>query len=205
MKTRWMIIILILSAISVGCTADPAAPAGESALTPTPLLAGYISTDYKDAASLRNQLALGILYLEETPSAVTLEQSGELLLLWQAYVALLSSDIAAPEETNAVQDQIAEVLNEEQLQAIAGMKLTNADLTDFYAEHGVVMPTPQPGITPDAGSGGKSDLSQEEREAFRSTAEALGTPVGSSSGSGQDRQNILFDLIIQLLSERAGK
>lgn len=205
MKTKLMIIILILSAFAVGCASNAAAPAADAVLTPTSLLAEYIATDYEDAASLRNQLALGFLYLEETPSAMTSAQSGELLLLWQAYVALLISETSVPEEINAVQDQIAAVLNVGQLQAIAAMKLTNADLTNFYAEQGIVMPTPEPGITPESGSGGKSDLSQEEREASRAEAEALGTPVGSSSGSGKDRQNILFDSVIQLLSERAGK
>ena len=205
MKTKLLIFVSILSAFAVGCASNAAAPAADAVLPPTSLLAEYIATDYEDAASLRNQLALGFLYLEDTPSAVTSAQSGELLLLWQAYVALLNSETSVSEEINAVQDQIAAVLSTEQLKAIAAMKLTNADLTNFYAEQGIVVPTPEPGMTPEAGSGGKSGLSQGEKEAARAEAEALGTPVGSSNGSGKDRQNILFDSVIQLLSEHAGK
>jgi len=201
MKIKWIVILSILLITTVGCTANSGIPAGESVLTPTTLLAGYLPTDYEDSVSLRNQLALGILTLEDTPSAVTESQRGELLLLWQAYVALLASDTSVQEEINAVQEQITAVLNDEQLQAIAAMKLTNADLTDFYTDQGVVMSTPEPGVTPQAGSGGKSDMSQEEREALRSTSEALGTPVGGSSGNGQDRQDILFDSVIQLLGD----
>jgi len=201
MKIKWIVIVSILLIITVGCTTNSSVPAGEGVLTTTPLLEDYLSTDYEDAASLRNQLTLGILYLEDAPSAVVESQRSELLLLWQAYVALLSSDTSVPEEINAVQEQITAVLNDEQLQAIAAMKLTNADLTDFYTEQGVVMSTPEPGVTPQAGSGGKSEMSQDEREALRSTSEALGTPVGGSSGNGQDRQNILFDSVIQLLSD----
>jgi hypothetical protein len=84
------------------------------------------------------------------------------------------------------------------------MWLTNADLTAFYAEQGVEIATPVPGTTPQGRQGGGSGLSPEEREAFRATAEALGTPVGSGEESGQERQNVLIDAIITFLAERTG-
>ncbi len=205
MNLKWITLLSVLSIILTGCNTGSVASVDEAATTPTSILAGYLSTEYEDAASLRNQLALGIHFMEGTPNAVTSEQSSELLILWQAYVALLGSDISVPEEISAVQDQIAALLNDEQLQAIAAMKLTNADLTEFYAERGVVMPTPEPGMTPEGEGAGKSDLSQDEREAAKATAEALGTPVGSGGGSGQERQTILFDSVIQLLNERIQK
>ena len=203
MKIRLTILISLLTIILASCVAGSAVSAVEG--TPTSVLASYLSTEFEDAASLRNQLALGILNLEDSPNAISEAQSGQLLILWQAYIALLESDTSVPEEINAVQDQIVELLEDEQLQAIAAMNLTNADLTAFYEQQGVRMPTPEPGMTPVSGGAGKSDLSQEEREATRATSEALGTPVGSSSGSGQDRQNILFESVVLLLNARLGK
>lgn len=205
MKIRTLILLSVLSIVLAGCNVGLTAQEDDAITTPTSILAGYLSTDFDDAASLRNQLALGILSLEGTPNAVTSEQSSQLLLLWQAYIALLGSDTSVPEEISAVQDQIAALLNDAQIQAIAAMQLTNTDLTEFYAEQGVIMSTPEPGMTPEGGRAGKSDLSQEEREAAKATAEALGTPVGSGSGSGQERQNIMFDSVIELLSNRNDK
>jgi len=177
----------------------PIASAGEA--TPTPFAAAYLNTDYADATSLRNQLAFGTLELEGTSNQVTPEQAKTLLPLWQAIVALSGSETTAEAELTAVQNQIAEAMTPEQLAAIAAMQLTNADLNVFYAEQGIVFPTPVPGVTPTSGKG--KDLSQADKEATRTAAEALGTPVGTSSGTGQEAKTLLFDTVIELLAARA--
>jgi hypothetical protein len=89
------------------------------------------------------------------------------------------------------------------LTAIAAMQITNTELNAFYAEKGIVFPTPVPGETPTSGKG--KDLSQADKEATRTAAEALGTPVGTSSGSGtgQEAKILLFDTMIELLTARA--
>ncbi len=172
--------------------------------TPTPFAAAYLSIEYADAASLRNQLAFGALKLEGTANAVTPEQAATLLPLWQAIVALSGSETTAEAELTAVQNQVVEAMTPEQLQAIAAMQITNAALNAFYTEHGVVFPTPVPGVTKTAG-GGNSGISQADKEATRAAAEALGTPVGTGGSTGQAAKTLLFDTVIELLTARAGE
>jgi hypothetical protein len=204
-----LILALALTACATPTTsapfvdATPVAPVVSVDSTPTPFAAAYLSIEYTDAASLRNQLAFGALKLEGTASAVTLEQAKTLLPLWQAIVALSGSETTAEAELTAVQNQIAEAMTPEQLQAIAAMQITNADLTAFYAEHGVVLPTPVPGVTKVPGSG--SGVSQADKEATRAAAEALGTPVGTGGSTGQAAKTLLFDTVIELLTARAGE
>jgi hypothetical protein len=225
MKHATIVLLTLTLALTLAACGAPAAPApsapvaGETApvpaddatpiavapsdATPTPFAAAYLNTDYEDATSLRNQLAFGTLELEGTSNQVTPEHAKTLLPLWQAIVALSGSETTAEAELTAVQNQIAEAMTPEQLAAIAAMQLTNADLNAFYAEKGIVFPTPVPGVTPTSGKG--KDLSQADREATRTAAEALGTPVGTSSGSstGQAAKTLLFDTVIELLTARA--
>jgi hypothetical protein len=141
--------------------------------------------------------------LEEGANAVTPNQAQELILYWQALEALSADSTTATEETAAVQDQIVDVMAPEQLEAIAAMRLTNADLDEFYVEQGVELTTPEPGVTPQ--SGRSSGLSQEDREAICTAAEALGTAISTGGGGGAARRDILLDTVIELLGQRAGE
>lgn len=222
--TLSLMIILTLALSACGGTAAPAADATSAAPaqdaapvtssndgTPAPEQAtpqpndtrviGSLAEDYDDALSVRNQLALGTLRLEGTPDAVTPEQASSLLPLWQALSTLSTSTTSAPEEMTALQNQIAESLTPAQLAAIDGMQLTNADLTGFYAEIGVAVSTPEPGITPE-GTRGK-DLTQEQREATRvASGGESGEPIGTGQGSDSGKSTILLDTLIELLTAR---
>lgn len=195
--------IVVLLLVACGGTTVPTAPAAapiasNNEVTPTPLSATYLKIDYADATSVRNQLALGTLKLEGTANAITAAQAKELLPLWQALVTLSSSTTTAEAELTAVQNQIAEVLQPAQLQAIGALQLTTTQLNAFYAEKGIVMPTPAPGVTKVPGSG----VPSADKEATRTAAAALGTPV--SSGAGQAAKTLLFHTVIDLLTARAG-
>ncbi len=170
-------------------------------VTPTPLSATYLKIDYADATSVRNQLALGTLKLEGTANAITAEQAKALLPLWQALVALSGTTTTAEAELTAVQNQIAEALQPAQLQAIGALQLTTTQLNAFYAEKGIVMPTPVPGVTKVPGSG--SGVPSADKEATRTAAAALGTPV--SRGAGQAAKTVLFNAVIELLTARAAQ
>lgn len=183
----------------VGVTSAPEVVAIES--TPTPYAAAALSTAYADAASLRNQLAYGTLQLKGTDQAITPEQAKALLPLWQAVVALSGDETTAAEELTAVQNQITEAMTPAQLEAIAAMQLTNSDLNAFYAEYGIVFPTPEPGVTKVPGK--NSGLSQTDREATKTAAQALGTPVGTGSSTGQAARTLLFEKTIEYLLELA--
>lgn len=177
--------------------------AGDSEPVDSGVLATVLRDGYPDALAERNQLALGSLRLEGTANAISQEQATELKLYWQALLALTDESTTAAEETAAVQTQILESMTAAQIEAIAAMALTNADLNAFYVDQGVVLTSPEPGVTPQGGK--NSELSQESREATRTAAEALGTPVGTGGGTGSERRDMLLDTLIALLDQRAGE
>lgn len=197
MKTlRTLTLIALSSLLLFAC-----APAAETTPTaPTSIAGEYLTTEYADAASLRNQLAFGILQLDGAPNAVTAEQAKTLIPFWQGIIALSGDETTASEELTAVQDQIVAALTPEQLQAIAAMQITNADLAAFYAEYGIVLPTPVPGVTKVPGSGsGKTDA---EKAAAQATAAALGQ---TTSSTGQSAKTLLFEKTIEYLTGIVGQ
>jgi hypothetical protein len=208
MKTFTVIALIVfaLTLSACGGASAPAAPAAAPIVsgndaTPTPVAAAYLKTDYADATSLRNQLALGTLRLEGTANAITAAQARALLPLWQAVVALSGNTTTAEAELTAVQNQITEALQPAQLQAIGALQLTTTELNAFYAEKGIVMPTPVPGVTKVPGSG--SGVSQADKEATRTAAEASGAVTGT--GAGQAAKTALFNAVIELLTARAAQ
>jgi len=188
---RFLTLVVIVAALLIACTAAPDAQ-------PTSVAGSSLPTDYTDAATLRNQLAYGIVKLDGTPNAVTAGQAKTLIPLWQAVIALSGETTTASEELIAVQDQIAAALTAEQLQAIAAMQLTNADLNVFYADYGITLPTPIPGVTKVPGSG--SGKTEEEKTAAQATAAAS----GQTTGTGQAARTLLFDKTIEYLMGIAG-
>ncbi len=190
-----MIIFMVFAIALAACSP---APAGSIVPTSASQVSSILVIDYPDAASLRNQLAFGTLKLEGTPQAVTAEQARTLLPFWQAVVSMSGTSTTVSEELTAVQNQIIAEMKPEQLQAISALKITNAHLSSFYAEKGIVLPTPVPGVTKVPGSG--KTISEEDKLATRTAAEASGT-----TGTGMTSKTVLFDSVIKLLTERAGK
>jgi len=174
------------------------APTSEVETAPTSLASTYLTVEYSDAANIRSQLAYGTIKLAETSNAITPEQARALIPLWQAVISLSGDTTTATEELTAVQDQITAALTAEQLQAIAGMQITNAGLSVFYAEYGVVLPTPVPGVTKVPGSG--SGKTEEEKAAAQATAAAS----GQTTGTGQSAKTLLFEKVIEYLMKVAG-
>jgi hypothetical protein len=158
--------------------------------TPTSLASTYLSIEYSDAANIRSQLAYGTLKLVD----VTPEQARTLIPLWQAVISLSGDTTTASEELTAVQDQITAAMTADQLQAIAGMQITNAGLNEFYAQYGVTLPTLVPGVTKVPGSG--SGKTEEEKAAAQAAAAAL----GQTTGSGQTAKTLLFEKTIEHLT-----
>lgn len=193
---RFTLLTLIAVVFVYSC-----APAPEAAPTPTSFASAFLTTDFIDAASLRSQLAFGTLELDGSANAISAEQARVLLPLWQAVLSLSGDTTTAEEELTAVQDQIVAAMTAEQLQAIAAMQVTNTELNSFYAEFGIVFPTPIPGVTKVPGSG--SSISQADKEATKTAADALGTPVGT--GSGLAAKTLLFEKVIELLTEISGR
>lgn len=195
-KSIFRIALFTLIAVSL---VYACAPKVEVETVPTSLASTVLSIEYSDAANLRSQLAYGTIKLADTLNAITSDQAKTLIPLWQAVVSLSGDTTTASEELTAVQDQITAALTAEQLQAIAAMQISNAGLNVFYAEYGVVLPTPIPGVTKVPGSGsGKTD---EEKAA----AEATKTAAGETTGTGQSAKTLLFEKTIEYLTGVSGQ
>lgn len=77
---------------------------------------------------VETQLAVGILKLDGTDQAVTVEQAKELVLYWQVYKELSQSDTAAQAEIDGLIAQIQETMTDDQLQEISAMNITSQDV-----------------------------------------------------------------------------
>ena len=210
---RFML-FLILSVILTACSAQ-ASETGDVSVpvetTPTPQLAQVdpvqletpsLNTDYENAASIRNQLGLGTIWLVGSENTITADQAAALLPLWQAVIALGADQTAVTEEMTAVQNQIIAGMTQEQLAAISAMQITNTDLDEYFAEKGIVLPTPEAGVTRVPGSG--KNVPPEVRAATRAAAEASGIE-GGGGGKGQLTKTILFEDVVAALKEIAGQ
>ena len=187
-KSIFRIALFTLLAVSFIYACTPTVEA-----TPTSLASAYLSIEYSDAANVRSQLAYGTLKLADTPNVITPDQAKTLIPLWQAVISLSGDTTTASEELTAVQDQITAAMTKDQLQAISEMKITNAGLNEFYAQYGVSLPTPVPGVTKVPGSG--SGKTEEEKAALQATAAAL----GQTTGTGQSAKTLLFEKTVEYL------
>jgi hypothetical protein len=195
MKISTFFIVLSLFALTISACA-PAAPAA-SAAAPTSAAAATLDITFPDAANLRSQLAYGLIKLGGSSNAITSEQAKTLIPLWQAMLTLSGDETTASEELTAVQDQITQTLTPTQIQAIGAMKITNAELNTYYAQFGVSLPTPVPGVTKVPGS--KANMSETDKLATRTAAEASGLPTGG----GQAAKTLLFEKVIEYLTPLA--
>lgn len=192
--------------MTAAATNQPAAD--QAAGTPMPIdFATFFPTDYENALSARNQLAIGILQLQQTAYQLSAEQSKVLVPLWQAIMALESNPSSAAQELTAVQNQVMRTLTGEQLNAILMMRLDNEDLLAVYNELGLTIQVNADGTTMGTGrgngAGGGAGQDTEAREATRTAAQALGTPVGEGNSQGQANKNQLTQAVIDYLSNLA--
>ncbi len=193
MKYTSFFLVLSLLALTISACA-PAAPAAIVA-APSSVAATAIDITFTDAASLRSQLAYGMLKLKDSPNTITPEQAKLLIPLWQAIITLSGDETTAAEELTAVQDQITQALTPAQIQEVAAMKITNAELNTYYAQFGVALPTPIPGVTKVPGS----SKTEAEKAASRATAAA----AGLTTGTGMTAKTLLFEKVIEYLTSVA--
>jgi len=221
---------IVLVAVLAGCGAEEAVQSESSTDVGSGYTSDVLDSSYEGALDAQNQLILGTLQLEETGDAITLEQAGKLLPLWQA----LQGGVTAETEVNAVMKQIEGEMTSEQLTVIAGMQLTQEDMQAWMEEQGMTFRAPgetgegQPSDAgegrafPQGGADGEvppematmraqlEDMTDEERAAFRATmqAEGGGAPAGAGRGAGGPglaggQGGFLLRPLIELLTERA--
>lgn len=173
-----LMVLSIIAASLAGCgvadsTGNSAAPMDTAPSTGAP--SGPLQTNYENALPIPNQLALGIFKLDETGTSISSEQATALLPLWKAYRSLSANEDGSSQEINALIVQVQEALSEDQLQAIAAMKLTMQDLAQLAQEKNLALGA--------GGPGGGAGLSEEER-ATRQAQRFSGQGSGSGGGAG---------------------
>ena len=233
-----ILILILVAGVLAGCGGDASTSSGEEAgVDPaqsegnSTYTSAALDTSYEGALPASSQLALGTLELEETENAVTPEQAGTLLPLWQA---IQGGSLQGDAETNAVLKQIEGAITAEQLAAIAAMQLTFEDMGAWMQEQGVSFRPPQgapggqnpfgmPGgvseeeraamrATAQAGGGFGGEggpfgnMSAEERESMRATAEASGmTFPGGGGRADRGQLAVLAEQAVELLTARAAE
>jgi hypothetical protein len=189
-------LIALLLAACGGAEVAPA-PAGFDA---EQTLDTGLDTSYENALTVRNQLMLGTLNLEDTAQAVSAEQAATLLPLWQGLRGTMNSGAAAQAEVDALLKQLEGAMSGEQLAAIRAMKLTQGDLQAWAQSQGLSVGSGDE-ASPGAGGmgtgqgGGGRDLSPEERA----------TRQAERGGTGENRggfSKALIDTVINLLGSK---
>jgi len=193
-----LVLIFVLTALLLAACggADAPAPVNSGA---EETLDTSLDTSYENALSVRNQLMLGTLNLEDSAQAVSAEQAAVLLPLWQGLVGITNSGVSAQAEVDAMLKHLEGAMSGEQLAAIRAMKLTQADLQAWAQSQGLgagsgdsTSPTGAGGGM-GSGQGGGQNLSPEERAARQA----------ERGGTGENRGGLstaLIESVISLLS-----
>ena len=185
-KGLWLVLVVVVLA---GCAGGEATPAPAVTGNDT-YVSAALGTDYEDALTVRNQLALGILSIGGMENGVTPEQAAPLLPLWQALRGTMRSGAAATAEVDALLTQIEEMLTPEQLDAIGALRLTQDDLRVWAESQGIALGA---GAGAGGGMGGGADqaLSPEER-ATRQAENSGGGAGGGGLSTALLEEVILF-------------
>jgi hypothetical protein len=124
-KIMLAVLIVSVSLGAVGCSKGEAETQDD---------AFRLDDSFEKALSVQAQLMLGTLKLEDTELAIDGEQAQALTPLWKALRSLVSSDTAAEAEVAAVLEQIQATMAEDQVEAIATMRLTEDDIFSTMQE-----------------------------------------------------------------------
>jgi hypothetical protein len=149
---------------------------------------------YENALPIRNQLLLGTLRLNDSAQPLSAAQAAALLPLWQGIRGTMNSGAAAQAETDALLKQIESSLTAEQLAAIRGWKLTQADLQEWARSQGIAVGTGNAAGGSGTGQPGSGQALSAEARATRQAER------GGAEGGGLSRA--LVDAVIALLESK---
>jgi hypothetical protein len=182
-----------------------------------------LRADFADnALPPASQLLLGTFLLEDSEFAVDADLAPYLVPYWKLYKSLLESDTTASEELDALIAEIQDVMDVDQINYIAGLELTQEDLTTYMNESGIMenmrlkgaedgdgtgtrpgQPDDIPaGTGPGGGQGGGDGVMDPELQA---TMQAEREARGTAGGMGASRMMVpLIDALVELLEGKAG-
>jgi hypothetical protein len=130
-KVFVMITGLAILALGLAACGTPGTAATSTAVV------GGLNADYQNALPVEMQLALGTLKLKGTENAVDAQTAEQLIPLWEAVQSLTSKNGSSPQEIQALYKQIGDTMSPAQVQAIAGMQLTQQDIPQIAQELGL--------------------------------------------------------------------
>lgn len=184
MKKNFLPLVFLFALLLASCSGTAATPS-----TSDVYVSQNLPVNYEGALAVRNQLALGIIELNQTESAISAEQAQTLIPLWQALRSTQQAGGTAQAEVSALLTQIESAMKPEQLKSIAGMKLTFTHMQEWATANGITMGSG--GGTPGQGSG----MSPEAR-ATKQAAEGITSSSGSTGGK---LPSALIDAVIASL------
>lgn len=194
---RWILSISLMTLVALLLAAcGSGTPQGTPASASAPSgAATSLDTSYPNALPIRNQLLLGTLKLDESDHPLSAAQAAALLPLWQGVRGTMNSGAAAQVETDALLKQIEAGLTAEQLAAIRGWQLTQADLQAWASSQGLAVGT-------GTGAGGAGSGVPGSGQAL--SAEARATRQAERGGSGESGglSKALVDAVINLLESK---
>jgi len=201
-----------------GCKGSQSTPAAANNSLGSTYTSQTLTMSYPGALNASSQLMLGTLRLEGADNAITAEQAAALLPVVEALQGrVLQSDA----ERNAVWAYVEAHLTPAQSAAIAGMHLTQDDLSAWTQEsgrgagfgpgQGGAGQLGDAGTPPASGGafpGGRATppaMGTRQAQFGRGTPQASGTSRGTSggvgTGSGQD--TVLLNALIRLLAQKS--
>jgi hypothetical protein len=168
---KWMVVTIIVSLVLALTACGSAQNSKASATSSTTL-------------SLEGQLLVGTFKLENTSLAVSSEQAGTLIPLWEALQSLASSNTAASQEVDAVVSQIESSMSTQQVSSITAMKLTQQDLAATAIDTGSASTTASSASTV------KSSAAQLQAGAGDPGAGNPPSDMGGGMGGASDVQTV---------------
>lgn len=175
-------------------TAASTAPAADAVTNAT----ASLNTDFDDAASIEQQLLVGILKLEGSENTLTTDQASQMLPLWQSLnmgggrgmgnggqpgnadaqstPQTPAENAPAAVDADTVLSQIQGLLTPAQIEAISAMQISNAAVASYISDNALSM---QPG------NGSPQGGDQQQGTPPANDGSQGTPPTGSGNGTGQ--------------------
>jgi hypothetical protein len=205
MNKKWILSLIGVSTLALGL-----AGCGTNKTVSTSTSTDRLNTSYANALPVETQLVFGTLKLEGTPQAVDPTMATQLLPLYTLLQQLTTSGSAAQAEIDAVLDQIQGTMTADQIHAIAAMKLTQTDLTNYFGQSGQFTGTRTGTRSAGSSSGGGfpgGDEAGGPPAGFIIGGEGGGPSGGGAAGGGfggNGGSNLSQNQIATLQAERTG-
>jgi len=192
MKKLGLLIVVVLLLTACGSESTGVDVVENSGSSAEDIEAGreQLRVDYADnALSPALQLAVGTLLLEETDLAVDADQAATLVPYWKLYVTLTESDTTAPEELNALINEIQILMIPDQVSYIAGLELIQEDLMTLINELGIFEDL-------------RADGSGDGSGASRPEGMPEGVRPGGGQGGGRGAEGMDPELVATMQAQR---